>query len=445
MKRTIRTLSIENAPLGSLKLNPRNPRLHSRQQIAQIARSIEAFGFNVPILVDDNLAVLAGQGRAQASEQLGLQEVPIVRLSHLSEAQAHAFSIADNRLTDNSTWDETLLGEIFRDLSAVDLEFNIEATGFSIAEIDLTIENLARQPDGESDPADDLLSAPDRPAVTKPGDLWLLGRHRLHCGSATDADAYKLLMHGRKAGMIFSDPPYNVPIDGHVSGKGRIRHREFVMASGEMPKAQFTDFLSTAFRLFSEHSSAGSLHYCCIDWRHMSEMLAAGNLAYSELMNLCVWVKSNGGMGSLYRSQHELILVFKNGAARHRNNIQLGQHGRNRTNVWTYPCISSFGRQGEEGNLLELHPTVKPVALVADAILDCSTRGDIVLDGFSGSGSTVIAAERVGRVCYAMELDPIYVDAAIRRWQRYTGDVAVHATTDRSFESMQSQSEHRRD
>jgi len=436
-KKAARNLSIENVPLGILKLDRRNPRQHSRQQIAQIARSIEAFGFNVPILVDENLTVLAGHGRAQAGQQIGLQEVPIIRLAHLSEAQARAFSIADNRLTDNSTWDDRLLGEIFRDLSAVELEFNIEATGFSVAEIDLSIEGLTHKANGNPDPADDLPATPNRPPVAEPGDLWLLGRHRLYCGSATDAEAYKILMQGVNARMVFTDPPYNVQIDGHVSGKGKIRHREFAMASGEMTPGQFTAFLLTAFRLFSKHSSAGSLHYCCMDWRHMSEVLAAGDLAYSEMMNLCVWVKSNGGMGSFYRSQHELIFVFKNRAARHRNNVQLGQFGRNRTNIWPYPCLSSFGRQGDEGNLLELHPTVKPVALVADAILDCSARGDVVLDGFSGSGSTMIAAERVGRVCYTMELDPIYVDTAIRRWQRYTGDAAVHAVTKTPFDSVQ--------
>jgi DNA modification methylase len=434
-------LSIENMPLSFLKLDRRNPRKHSKKQIAQIARSIEAFGFNVPILVDEKLKVLAGHGRVLASRHLGWQDIPVIRLAHLSETQARAFSIADNRLTDNSTWDDKLLSEIFRDLSAAELEFDIEAIGFSVAEIDLSIEGLAHEANGNPDPADDLPATPNLPPVTKPGDLWLLGRHRLYCGSAIDAEAYKILMQDRKAQMVFTDPPYNVPIDGHVSGKGKIRHREFEMASGEMTPSQFTDFLSTAFHLFSKHSSAGSLHFCCMDWRHLSEILAAGERAYSEMINLCVWVKSNGGMGSLYRSQHELIFVFKNGVARHRNNVQLGRFGRNRTNVWTYPCINSFGRQGDEGNLVELHPTVKPVALIADAILDCSARGDVVLDGFAGSGSTVIAAERVGRVCHAMDLDPIYVDTALRRWQRYTGDAAIHAVTKAAFDSLQRKSE----
>jgi DNA modification methylase len=435
-------LSIESVPPNTLKPDPRNPRRHSKPQIAQIARSIKAFGFNVPILVDEQLNVLAGHGRVLAAQRIGMQEVPIIRLAHLSEPQACAFAIADNRLTENSSWDERLLGEIFRDLTAVELDFDIETTGFSIAEIDLTIKGLTLDSDGAPDPADEVPAAPDGAApVTKVGDVWLLGRHRLHCGSATDAAAYEALMQGAQAEMVFTDPPYNVPIDGHCSGKGRIRHREFAMACGEMTESQFTDFLATTAGLLSQHSAPGSLHYVCMDWRHMTELLAAGRRAYSELMNLCVWAKSNAGMGSLYRSQHELVFVFKNGVGRHRNNVRLGQFGRNRTNIWTYPCINNFGRQGEEGNLLALHPTVKPVALIADAILDCSARGDVVLDVFSGSGSTLMAAERVGRVCYAMELDPHYVDTAIRRWQRYTGDAAVHSVTKARFDSAFSELE----
>jgi DNA modification methylase len=432
-----RTLSIENVPLGSLKYDLRNPRRHTREQIGQIARSVQAFGFNVPILVDDKLKVLAGHGRVRAAEQIGLREIPIIRLRHLSETQARAFSIADNRLTENSSWDERLLGEIFRELSAVELDFDIEVTGFSIGEIDLSIEGLTLDANRSIDPDDELPAAQSRQPVSKPGDLWLLGKQKLYCGSATDADSYSTLLQGSKAKMVFTDPPYNVPIAGHVCGKGRIRHREFAMASGEMTEGQFTRFLSTALALLSKHSTAGALQYICMDWRHMNEVLAAGGLAYSELLNLCVWAKSNAGMGSLYRSQHELVFVFKNGVARHRNNVRLGQFGRNRTNVWNYPCASNFGRRGEEGNLLELHPTVKPVAMVADAILDCSARGDVVLDVFCGSGSTLIAAERVGRICYAMELDPLYVDTAIRRWQQYTGDAAVHADTKKRFDSVE--------
>lgn len=208
------------------------------------------------------------------------------------------------------------------------------------------------------------------------------------------------------------------------------------MASGEMTVVEYISFLTASLRLLAQYSASGSIHFVCIDWRHVAELLAAGRQAFEELLNLCVWVKNNGGTGSFYRSRHELICVFKNGKGKHRNNIQLGQYGRNRTNVWEYPAATTFSKSGEEGKLLALHPTVKPVALVADALLDCSVRGDIVLDTFLGSGTTLIAAERVGRLCYAMELDPLYVDTAVRSWQRYTGDHAVHAETGKRFDSV---------
>ena len=281
----------------------------------------------------------------------------MIRLEHLSEAKVRAFRIADNRLTEISIWDDRLLAEILGELSALDLDFSIEATGFSMGEIDLRIESLSAKPEDKADPADELPELPDHPAVSAAGDLWILGRHRLLCGSALDADVYQRLMDGRAAQAAFTDPPYNVPIEGHVSGNGAIRHREFAMASGEMTVGQFTHFLTTFMYLAARHSENGSLHYVCIDWRHLLELLTAGNQVYSKLQNLCVWVKPNGGMGSLYRSRHELVLVFKNGTAPHRNNVELGQHGRNRTNVWEYASPNSFGREGEEGRLSALHPT----------------------------------------------------------------------------------------
>ena len=243
-------------------------------------------------------------------------------------------------------------------------------------------------------------------------------------------------MAGRRAAMVFSDPPYNVRIDGNVCGKGSVRHREFPMAAGEMNSAEFVSFLSTSLLLLAKHSAAGSLSFLCMDWRHMKELLAAGGEAYDLLVNLCVWVKDNGGMGSFYRSRHELVFVFRNGKGPHRNNVQLGRFGRNRTNVWEYPGVNTFSKGGEEGNLLALHPTVKPVTMVADAILDASARGEIVLDAFLGSGTTLMAAERVGRVCHGIEIDPAYVDVAIRRWQTYTGEHAVHAISGKRFDEI---------
>jgi DNA modification methylase len=350
--------------------------------------------------------------------------------------------IADNRLTEIASWDDKLLAEQLKDLSLLGLDFSIEVTGFEMGEIDLRIAALEDMPEqADDDPADAVPELPTRPPLSKIGDVWVLGRHRVLCGDALDAAALATLMGEKRAAMVFSDPPYNVPIDGHASGLGAIHHRPFPMASGEMDKAAFTDFLSQACRNLAAFSADGSLHFLCMDWRHLDELLAAGRDAYGELKNLCVWVKDNGGMGSLYRSQHELVFVFKHGRDGHRNNVQLGQFGRNRSNVWRYPGVNSFARCGEEGNLLALHPTVKPVAMVADAILDCSARGDIVLDGFLGSGTTVIAAERTGRRCYGLELDPAYVDTAVRRWQTLTGGSAHHGINGRSFDDLAGEAE----
>jgi len=428
-------------PLHELKLDPNNPRVHSPRQVRQIARSIEAFGFNVPVLVDTNLTVLAGHGRIRACQLLGWNRVPTIQLEHLSEAQARAFMIADNRLTENSTWDDRLLAEQLKQLSELELDFDLEATGFTIGEIDLRIEGLELAAGRNTDPVDVMPPATGGPPVSHAGDVWLLGHHRILCANALNEAAYLKLMEGQRAAMVFTDPPYNVPIEGNVSGLGALHHRDFVMGSGEMNEAEFTAFLTQACTLLARHSRDGSIHFIFLDWRHASELLAAGREVYSELKNLCIWVKNNGGMGSFYRSRHELVFVFKHGRAQHRNNIQLGQFGRNRTNVWEHPSPSSFARPGEEGNLLALHPTVKPAALVADAIMDASARGDIVLDGFLGSGTTIIAAERTRRRCYGLELDPLYVDTIIRRWQAYTGEGARHGTSGRSFGELEAEAE----
>ena len=433
-------MSIVYRAIDQLKPDPANPRRHSKKQIRQIANSIKAFGFNVPVLVDADLNVIAGHGRLAAGRELGMTEVPTLCLDHLTPAQARAFMIADNRLTEIATWDDRLLAQQLNDLSLLGLDFSIEVTGFEMGEIDLRIASLEEMPDTD-DPADAVPKLLARPPLSKVGDLWLVGRHRLLCGSALDTDAYAALMDKEHAAMIFTDPPYNVPIDGHASGLGVIRHRPFPMASGEMDETEYTAFLAQACRNLAAFSADGSIHFVCMDWRHLDELMAAGREAYGELKNVCVWVKDNAGMGSLYRSQHEFVLVFKHGRGSHHNNVQLGQFGRNRSNVWRYPGVNSFARCGEEGNLLALHPTVKPVAMVADAMLDCSARGEIVLDAFLGSGTTVIAAERTGRRGYGLELDPAYVDTIIRRWQTLTGGSARHAVSGRSFDHLVAQAE----
>ncbi len=421
-------LIITHASVHQLKADPNNPRKHSDRQLKALTKSIKAFGFNIPIAVNASNQVIAGHARLEAAKRMGLSEVPVIRLDHLSDEQARAFLIADNRLSEMSEWNDELLAIQLKELSVLNLDFDLEATGFTMGEIDLHIEGLNNKEEEDDSPA----MPPPGPPVTQPGDLWLLGSHRLLCGNAQSPVDFETLMTGRQAGMVISDPPFNVRVDGHVGGKGKIKHREFGMASGEMSEAEFTGFLKTTFELMCRHSSDGSIHTIFMDWRHLGEILAAGNTTYTEFMNLCVWAKHQAGMGSLYRSQHELALIFKNGKSPHQNNIQLGRFGRYRTNVWQYPGIQSM-RKGEEGDLLALHPTVKPVRMIADAILDVSKRGDIVLDPFLGSGTTLLAAERVGRICYAMELDPLYVDTAIRRWQMVTGMDAVSSVNGVTF------------
>jgi len=317
-------------------------------------------------------------------------------------------------------------------LSELELDFDLEATGFEIAEIDVLIDGLETL--NEPDP-DDRLPAIETSAVSVIGDVWQLGKHRVLCGNALIAENYERLMDGAKADLVITDPPYNVAIDGHASGLGKVHHREFAMASGEMSSGEFTEFLRKAMMLSRQSSQPSSLAYYFMDWRHMKQILAAGLEVHGEMMNLCVWAKSNGGMGSFYRSAHELIFLFKNGSASHRNNVQLGKFGRYRTNVWNYPSANTFSRSGPDGDLLALHPTPKPVALIADAIKDSTARGALILDPFLGLGTAVIAAERTGRVCYGLELDPLYVDALIRRWQRHTKREAIHVESGESFEA----------
>jgi DNA modification methylase len=434
-------LSIVYRSIEQLWCSGDNPRIHSDRQIRQIARSIEEFGFIVPLLIDASFRVVAGHGRFQAAKLLGFKEVPTISLEHLTEAQSQAFRIADNKLCEIATWDHALLAAQLKDLSKADLDFSVEITGFEIGEIDVLIEGLSPASVGVLDPADAVPQAATFIQVTKAGDLWLAGPHRIYCGNALHAKSFFALMGSQKAAAVFTDPPFNLKIHGHVGGLGKIRHREFPMASGEMTEAEFIDFLTVACRLLAANSVDGSLHFVCMDWRHIDHILQAGKHAYSEFKNLCVWVKDNGGMGSLYRSQHELVFVFKNGKGSHRNNVQLGQYGRYRTNVWTYPGANTFSRCTDVGNLLELHPTVKPVQLVADAVLDCTARGEIVLDPFLGSGTTVIAAERTGRRCYGIEIDPAYVDTIIRRWQAFTGLSAIHGESGRRFADLEQEAE----
>lgn len=433
----MQTLEVAQRAIADLCPRKGNPRTHSKKQLEQLARSIAKFGFTNPVLIDDEDGIIAGHGRLEAAKMLGMAEVPAIRLNNMSKADIRAYVIADNRLAENAGWDRDLLRVEFQYLAELEFDFDLTVTGFELPEIDILI---SEEPNASEDPADVVPPLPEGLPVTRPGDIWQIGPHRLICGDATEAETYALLLDGEKATMAFTDPPYNVPIDGHVSGLGKVKHREFAMASGEMTSDEFTSFLFKAFNQLARISVDGALHYHCMDWRHLKETMAAGEMAYSELKNLCVWAKTNGGMGSLYRSAHELVLLFKVGRGAHVNNVELGRHGRYRTNVWTYPGANSFSATRDQD--LASHPTVKPVAMVADAMLDCSRRKDIVIDAFAGSGTTLVAAQRTGRRGYGIEIDPAYCDLIVGRLEALSKHRATLVGDGRAFETVAAERRH---
>lgn len=423
------------AQLAALTPLQGSPILYNEKHIAKAARFVAHFGVPVPLLVNGANQIVHGNLLWLAAKEVGLATVPVLQIDKLSAEEIELLRIGLNKLSDLKDWDRKALGEIFHDLSLKGLDISLDVSGFELPEIDILIHDASLGGEGDGKNADAIPEPADLP-VSKPGDLWKLGEHRLLCGNALQHDSYQQLMGERQAVLVFTDPPYNVRINGHVTRDSAIRRREFAMASGEMNESEFISFLTRVFRLLTFFSKDGSIHYVCMDWAHLFELLSAGKLTYSELKNLCIWNKNTGGMGSLYRSQHELVAVFKHGAAPHINNIELGKHGRYRTNVWNYPSANSFGRRGLEGDLFALHPTVKPVGLIMDALLDCSHRGGLVLDPFMGSGSSLIAAERTGRICYGIEIDPAYIDSAIRRWQNWTHKQAVLAETGQTFDDV---------
>jgi DNA modification methylase len=419
-------------PPGSLRPYAGNARVHSKKQIRQIAKSIERFGFTNPVLVSDEGEIIAGFGRVQAAKLLGLPMVPTLALSHLTATERRAYVLADNQLALNAGWDKEILAIELQAL--VDSDFDVEVTGFSTAEIDLTLDEAQESSiSGRPAPEDEIPPIGVEP-VSRRRDLWRLGRHRLLFGDARKASDYARLLDGETVDLIFTDPPYNVPIDGHVSGLGRVRHREFAMGVGEMSEEAFTAFLTETLGAATKICRDGAIAFVCMDWRHFGELLAAGKKVFLELKNLCVWNKRNAGMGTFYRSKHELVCVFKVGDAPHTNNFSLGETGRYRTNVWDYAGVNSpSATRAEE---LAMHPTVKPVALVADALRDCSKRGDVVLDAFGGSGTTLIAAQKCGRSARIIEYDPLYCDTIIRRYEKLTGKSAILVSTGESFEDV---------
>lgn len=414
-------------PIGELKLYECNPRKHSDTQIAKLTASISQFGFVVPVLIDEDDILVTGEARVRAAELAGLTEIPVIRISHLSPAQIRAYRIADNKLATLATWDEKMLAVEIAELVQID-DFAVEIMGFETAEVDILLDGSVSSED--HDPADDIPEAPDRP-VSRPGDLWLMENHRLFCGSCLDRENWVRLMQGNNARMMFVDPPYNVPVQGHVSGLGKAKHAEFAMASGEMSEDEFIAFLSDFLARSIEHLVDGAVLDICMDWRHLFELLTAVRANKLDILNLCVWNKNNGGMGSLYRSKHELVLITKKAGAAYINNVELGKHGRYRTNVWDFAGANSFSATRMDD--LADHPTVKPVVLVAEAIRDVTRHGDIVIDPFLGSGTTILAAERTKRIGYGFEIAAQYVDVALRRWEAMAGRSAVLEETGETF------------
>lgn len=424
-------LSIIYRDPHELRPSPRNSRTHSKKQIEQIARSIERFGFNNPILLGDDGLIVAGHGRAEAAKLLKIERAPTVSLSHLTPEQIRGYMIADNRLAELAGLDSNILATELGELLHLDLDFDVVDLGYEPAEIDMI---LASNDDSGDEGEPEIPNSPISP-VAKLGDIWDLGAHRIFCGDALDTASYQALLGDERAAMVFTDSPYNVPINGHVSGKGKVKHAEFAMASGEMTEEQFVQFLTSMMIQLAERVVQGAIVFTCMDWRHNREIQLAAQKIDAELKNICIWVKANAGMGSLYRSQHEMVFVWKIGQGKHRNNVSLGKFGRNRSNVWNYPGMNSFQRDRDK--LLSMHSTVKPLALVSDAILDCSKRGDIILDPFGGSGTTLLAAERTGRRGRLIEIEPAYVDVTLLRYMEMTGAQPVLVQTGQSFCEVQ--------
>ena len=427
------SLNIEQVAPDAIRSNPRNARTHSQRQVGQIAASIEAFGFTNPILIDETGEIIAGHGRLEAAVRLGLAAVPVIRVDYLSGSEKRALMLADNKIALNAGWDMEILADELAELSSEQVDLDIDLTGFEMGEIDVILGSVERERDEEPETAP--LPDPALPGISRYGDVWQLGPHRVMCGDALVSADLDRLMQGDLADVGFTDPPYNVPVNGHVSGKGQTRHREFVQGSGEMNSEGFANFLTSALSNAAGVSREGAVWFACMDWRHMDEMMRAGRQAFDEMLNLCVWAKTNGGMGSLYRSQHELVFVFRRGKAGHRNNVQLGRYGRNRTNLWRYPGVNTF-REGRMEDLTA-HPTAKPVAMIRDALMDVSARGEIVLDPFLGGGATVMAAEATGRIVRGLELDPLYVDVTLRRWRGATGGEPVRQADGMLFRDLE--------
>lgn len=404
-----------------------NPRRYTAKEVNKAVGIIKRWGIRLPLVITSDDCVIAHFVAVIAARKAGIGQLPVVYADDLPEAEHQALSLALDRFYELGEFDRTLLGEVLTQIEVEVPDLRFEDIGFDAAEVDRAI---AASPVTE-EPENPL--ALSSVVVSKLGDIWLLGGHHVGCGDAKDSAALAQLLGGKRAQMCWTDPPYGCPVQGFVSSRD---HREFVEASGELDGAGLKGFFDGFCTAIADHVDPGAVIELCIDWRSASLLMQVASSAFGEMINLAVWVKDRGGMGSFLRSQHELVLIYAMRGGRPRNNVELGKHGRNRTNVWKYPCAMSFRHSGAEGDLLDGHPTPKPKDMVADAILDCTARGDIVLDPFLGSGSTLIAAQKVGRLCFGMDLDPVYVDLAIRRWQSWTGCQAIHAETGERFDDV---------
>ena len=423
-------LKITVAPIGDLATYSNHTRSHSKAKIAKLAKLINEFGFLIPVLVDaDKKEIITGHARILAALELGLQEVPTITIDHLNAAQIKAFRIADNKITEGSDWNMDRLKSELLELRGLD--FDLSLTAFELPEIDLII----LDDKGLNDDDEVVPTPPENPIVVT-GDVFQLGKHRIACIDCRDSESVSSALDGKSADLVVTDPPYNVRINGHVLSHTKS-HSEFAMASGEMSKREFTNFLSSVFGVFADISREGSLHYHFIDHKHIEEMLDAGASAYDDRLNICVWSKTNAGMGSLYRSQHEFCCLFKKGTEPHTNNVQLGKFGRHRSNIWSYPGMNTFSHDRDE--LLAAHPTVKNTQMIADIILDASHLEEIVFDGFLGSGTTLLAAEQTGRVCYGTEIEPKFVEVSITRFQSISDEPVIHIDTGLTFDELKQQ------
>ena len=427
-------LECKHCKIAELKGLTRRARKTEPAQLTRVMNSIREFGQTVPVLIDKNNRIIHGHIVVEALRKLGAKEVFCVQIDHLNERQQELLHVALNRTAESGEWHIEDLGSLLVDLEANGLA--IEISGFSAQEIDILTTSVDIGEEAETaggDPADECPEPPVTP-VSILGDFWRLGDHLLLCGDATKPESYTLVLGKVKAAAIFTDSPWNLKIDGFVSGLGKVKHADFKMAAGEMSVEQFQTFVRAFTELCAEHLAEGGAFFSCIDHRSVDLIIAEAKLAGLKHINMAVWNKGSGGMGSYLRSAHELIPIFVKGDKLAVNNVELGKHGRDRTNVWSYPGANRKGSSA--GKALKHHPTPKPIELVRDALLDVTKRGAIVLDPFIGSGTTILAADRATRKARGIELDPAYVDVAIRRWQEMTGKEAVHAETGLTFSQM---------